>query len=229
MTNAPEFEISPYGEDGWIAQFQAIGDDIALALYANAAGDMLRGLKGVTDCVAGIDSLTLRYSPAAIAPENARDKLLKAIEQTPFAETPPPAKRLDIPVAYGGEFGPDFDHLCKENNLSAAQLIEAHASCAYRILMLGFAPGFAYLGSPQATLRAKRLDTPRQLVSAGSIGVASSFTGIYSLPSPGGWRIIGRTPTRLFDPKARAPFIFEPGAQVRFIPIRADQFEERAP
>ncbi len=232
MTGRPQsgpcFEIRSFGENGWMAQITDLGDIVATALYANAIAKSLRMnfqlAAGIIDAVAGIDSVTLRFNPAAINAKQAHQALADAIGATPFDQTVSAVKPIEIPVCYGGEHGPDFDDLCTYLGLTPAQLISAHTSGAYRVLTLGFAPGFAYLGPLDPALAAPRLDTPRQRVEAGAVGVAGPFTGVYPLASPGGWRIIGRTPARLFDPKAPSPFLFEPGAEVRFVPIEASAF-----
>lgn len=224
----PCFEIKPFGEEGWIAVFSRSGGDIGAALFANAVAKKLRveatARDFLTDAVAGIDSITLRFNPAKINAEKARAALADAIDATPFKQPPCDTNPIEIPVCYGGEYGPDIDDLCRYLGLTMQQLIEAHATRTYRVLALGFAPGFAYLGPLDQALQAPRLDTPRQHVDAGAVGVAGPFTGVYPLASPGGWRIIGRTPARLFDPKAPSPFLFEPGAEVRFVAIDASEF-----
>lgn len=224
----PSYEIKSFGEEGWIAVFSKAGDDISVALFANAVAKILRKEATVpdtlNDAVAGIDSVTLRFNPAKISAEKARSSLAEAIDATPFEFILSETKPMVIPVCYGGEYGPDFDDLCIFLDLKPQQLIEAHAERTYRVLTLGFAPGFAYLGPLDQALQAPRLDTPRQHVDAGAVGVAGPFTGVYPLASPGGWRIIGRTPVRLFDPKAPSPFLFEPGAEVRFAAINPSEF-----
>ena len=220
----PEFNINPFGENGWIADFPECNDAVASALFANAVAGKLRSHAGVTDAVAGIDSITIRFNPAATSANDAKTALTGAIETTPLEQSPGDAKPIEIPVCYGGEHGPDFDDLCTHLGLTPQQLIKAHSARAYRVLTLGFAPGFAYLGPLDPALQTPRLDTPRARVEAGAVGVAGAFTGVYPLASPGGWRIIGRTPARLFDPKAPSPFLFSPGAAVRFFPVDASQF-----
>ena len=220
------FAISGFGENGWLARIP--GDDpVAAALFANAAADRLRPSNGVIDCVAGVDSLVLRFDPSALSPADAKALLAGAIAETPAA-VKRAATTIDIPLLYGGEAGPDFDDLCERLSLTPEQLVERHSSQTYCVLTIGFAPGFAYLGPLPEALRAPRLDTPRPRVEAGSVAVAGAMTGVYPLASPGGWRIIGRTPKKLFDPKARDPFAFTPGAEVRFTPISAQAFDAMA-
>ncbi len=227
----PIFEIKPFGGNGWIAEFSDSNDNIAAALFANAVARKLREETApaavFTDVVAGINSLTLRFDPARADAKEARAALADAIGATAFNQTSGDTKPMEIPVCYGGEHGPDFDDLCTHLSLTASQLIEAHATRVYHVLTLGFAPGFAYLGPLDPALHTPRLDTPRPRVEPGAVGVAGAFTGVYPLVSPGGWRIIGRTPARLFDPKAPSPFLFEDASTVRFAPITASEFSSR--
>ncbi len=225
MSHAHLLHIEPFGERGWLARLTNFSNDIESGLYANAIADILRNLRGVTDAVAGIDSITIRFDVAQTDAETTYNALLKTIEAS-GPTTIKPNKQIDVPVLYGGKAGPDFNSLCQSNNLSPEQLINAHTKQHYRVITLGFAPGFAYMGPLDKCLHAPRLETPRPRLAAGSIGVAGAFTGVYSLPSPGGWRIIGRTPRRLFDAHKPSPFVFEPGAEVRFWSISKAEFDQ---
>lgn len=221
MTRPPAWEIVPFGENGWLARLGHTGDDVALALHAHAVAARLRTAGEASDVVPGVDSIAVRFDLRSADPERVRARLEEALTATPFGEPRPPARTFEIPIAYGGASGPDFDDLCTRTGLTAEALIEVHASPVYRVLMIGFAPGFAYLGPLDPRLRAPRLETPRPRVAAGSVGVAGDRTGVYSLASPGGWRIIGRTPARLFDRASVTPFRLEPGDAVRFLPLSA--------
>lgn len=222
-----QHRIAPYGEHGWIAQLNGADDPVAAALYVNAVADALRARKGVVDSVAGVDSLVLRADPASLSIDAARTLLEETLAATP--DTPQkPGKRIEIPVCYGGEFGPDLESLSELAGLSPDDVVTLHAQGAYRVMTVGFAPGFAYLGPLDPALAAPRLATPRPRVAAGSVAVAGATTGVYALPSPGGWRIIGRTPSKLFNPKADNPFTFAPGDEVRFTPIDEREFHARA-
>jgi len=132
----------------------------------------------------------------------------------------PQARRVEIPVCYGGEWGPDLDFVARHAGLTTAEVIRRHAAAEYTVYMMGFLPGFPYLGGLDVSIAAPRLETPRRRVPAGSVGIAGEQTGIYPLASPGGWRLIGRTEVALFDLTARPPCLLAPGDQVQFIPIR---------
>lgn len=126
---------------------------------------------------------------------------------------------IEIPTRYGGAFGPDLSFIVERSGLGEREVIELHASVTYRVYMIGFTPGFAYLGSVPAQIAVPRLETPRARVPAGSVGIAGRQTGIYPSETPGGWRLIGRTEMRLFDPNADPPALLRPGDRVRFVPV----------
>lgn len=221
------FSIAAFGERGWLARFEGFPDDVASGLFANAVADRLRAGEGVTDAVAGVDSVALRFDPARLDADDARAMFEEAVKKTPRRRPAAVTKTIEIPVCYGGVYGSDFDSLCAHLNLDADELIGLHAQPRYRVITLGFAPGFAYLGGLDPRLDVPRLETPRAQVEAGSVGIAGAMAGVYSLASPGGWRIIGRTPISLFDAGAKSPFVLEPGAEIRFSPIPESEFQKR--
>jgi len=135
---------------------------------------------------------------------------------------------LEIPVLYGGDAGPDLAHVSAFAHRSAPEVIALHALVEYRVYMLGFSPGFPYMGRVPEPIAMPRLPTPRIKVPAGSVGIAGFQTGIYPIESPGGWRLIGRTPLRLYDPDRPAPFLFQPGDRVRFVPISQPDYDRQA-
>lgn len=217
-----KFSIETFGENGWLARVS--GDDmVATALFVNAVAEGLRDKTGVLDSVAGVDSLVLRFDPETLSPDAAHDLVSEGLSAETFV-APPISKRIVIPVCYGGAYGPDFDKLCAQLDMPPDALIEKHSSQTYRVLTIGFAPGFAYLGPLPQALQTRRLKTPRTHVPAGSVGVAGAMTGIYPLASPGGWALIGCTPKRLFDAHAPNPFVFTSGAEVVFTPIAESEF-----
>ena len=221
--NGPKAEIVPFGERGWLANLAGFDDAVASGVAANRIADVLRKRPGVDDAVAGVASVVIRVDPQQIDAAAARSLLETEIARTPLS-APPVGDAIVIPVYYGGEFGPDLLDLCNRAGMSEDAFIRAHAGATYRVATLGFAPGFAYIGELDKTLRAPRLARPRTRLPAGSVGIAGAFTGIYPLPSPGGWNLIGRTPLTLFDPSAECPFLLAPGAAIRFKPIDAAIF-----
>lgn len=138
----------------------------------------------------------------------------------------PPARLVDIPVCYGGEFGPDLAEVCALRGLTEAQTIELHTSVEYLVYFLGFVPGFAYLGELPEALVMPRLAAPRRKVAAGSVGIAGNQTGVYPFATPGGWRLLGRTPVKMFRADRQELSFLLIGDRVRFRPIDAERFAE---
>lgn len=136
------------------------------------------------------------------------------------------ARTVEIPVCYDAEFGPDLADVAAHNEISVEDVISLHTSATYFVYFLGFSPGFAYLGGLPEKLRTPRLATPRTRVSAGSVGIAGEQTGVYPVDSPGGWRLIGRTPQRMFDASASLPTRLQPGDLVRFTAIDRASFDK---
>jgi inhibitor of KinA len=133
---------------------------------------------------------------------------------------------IAIPVCYDPEFGPDLDDVAAHNHINVADVVRLHSSVTYYVCFLGFTAGFAYLGGMPEALHTPRLATPRRMVAGGSVGIAGGQTGIYPTETPGGWRLIGRTPLRMFDPLAQPPTRVQAGDRVRFSPIERAEFEQ---
>lgn len=192
------------------------------AREAQALADHLRSTGAWLEVVAGIDSVVVRFDAAAVDAGAADALLCDALQ----AEIPPLAvstELLEIPVVYGGDDGPDLEALCETIGMSEDEFVELHTGREYRVDMIGFTPGFAFIGGLDERLSVPRRTEPRQRVEAGSIGIADGRTGIYALPSPGGWTLVGRTPETLFDAQSQDPFRIRAGMRVRFVPIAADQ------
>ncbi|ABY92882.1 5-oxoprolinase subunit PxpB [Thermoanaerobacter brockii subsp. lactiethylicus] len=179
---------------------------------------------GIISMIPTYRSLLIKYDPLKIA----YDELLKLIESSNKDKNESTeefrSKIYEIPVAYGGEFGPDLDFVAKYHNMTAEEIISIHTQPFYRIYMVGFTMGFAYLGGMSEKIATPRLENPRTEIKAGSVGIAGNQTGIYPLSSPGGWRIIGRTPVRLYDPERERPILFEAGNYIKFVPITGEEF-----
>ena len=132
---------------------------------------------------------------------------------------------VEIPVCYGGAFGPDLDEVAAFASMSPDQVIATHAAATYRVYMLGFLPGFAYLGGVDASIAMPRRESPRTAVPAGSVGIAGVQTGVYPVECPGGWRLIGRTPMSMFDAARQRPARLLPGDIVRFVPLSPEHWD----
>jgi KipI family sensor histidine kinase inhibitor len=172
------------------------------------------------DVVPAYASVGVFFDLDVVAVEDVRAWLQRRIAQVPAASTQPHAGRVvDIPVRYGGTDGPDLEAAALELGLTAAQLVERHAGGEYTVAMIGFAPGFPYLLGLDPALALPRLASPRARVAAGSVGIGGAQTGIYPTESPGGWRLIGRTPLQLFDPMRSPPTLLSPGDRVRFVAV----------
>jgi len=207
--------IRPFGEAAFLVD--ADGPEAAQGLRHEL---LARPIDGVTGLVPGRESLLVEFDPL-IAGADALEAVLVARRPLPTA-----AGRLRrIPVAYDG---PDLSEVARLVGLTTKQLAEAHAATEHTVLFGGFAPGFAYLGGLPAAWRIPRLPTPRTSTPAGSVAVADGMTGIYPADLPGGWRVIGRTPVVLFDPRREPPVYLEPGDRVRFEPISGADWERWA-
>lgn len=174
-------------------------------------------------------SLLVQYDPL----KNDFDEVLTAIEEslqstTDNSESDAAIRKqlvYELPTAYGGEHGPDLETVAEHGGLSPSEVIDIHSSTAYRVYMIGFSPGFPYLGGMDEKIACPRLSTPRTRVPAGSVGIAESQTGVYPSASPGGWQLIGRTPVKLFDDEQDPPSLLQPGHFVKFAPVEAEDFQ----
>jgi inhibitor of KinA len=190
---------------------------------AQALARQLRDSGDWREVTPGIDSVVVQFDAAARDGDDVRQAiesvLAKGIEPLQASQS-----LVEIPVVYGGEYGPDLDALCEATGMSANDVIALHTGREYTVDMVGFTPGFAFIGELDERLRVPRRKEPRQRVEAGSVGIADGRTGIYAMASPGGWTIVGRTPHTLFDPHAEQPFALSAGTRVRFRAISADEF-----
>ena len=179
---------------------------------------------GLIDLIPSYRSLLIQYDPLILTAENLTALVLSALAEgtdADFQEGP----LVEIPVCYGGIFGPDLPEVAACLNLDPEEVIAIHSGTVYHIYMIGFTPGFPFLGGLDPRLHIPRKKTPRAKVPAGSVGLAGEQTGIYSLDSPGGWQLIGRTPLKLFDPQRPEPIYLKAGQRIRFRPIGAEEFE----
>jgi KipI family sensor histidine kinase inhibitor len=180
--------------------------------------------EGILDVVPTYCALTVHVDPLRLDLSTLLDRLRRLIAGV-SRRALPAGRRHTIPVLYGSEGGPDLADLAAFARLSVAEAIRLHSSVLYRVYMLGFTPGFPYLGSVPGPLAMPRLPAPRAAVPAGSVGIAGHQTGIYPTSTPGGWRLIGRTPVPLYRPDHPSPFLLCAGDLVRFVPIGRREFD----
>ncbi len=205
---------------GEAALLVELGDEIDEALNArvHALALAVEEIAGVLETVPAYASLLVEFDPILLGTDSLRDRIvqLAAANTTSYPAAP---RVVEIPTHYGGEFGPDLEFVARHNNLMPEDVIHLHTSRPFRVFMLGFTPGFPYLGPLPEQIAAPRLETPRARIPAGSVGIAGRQTGIYPSESPGGWRLIGRTDVRLFDPAQNPPTLLRSGDYVRFVVI----------
>jgi len=182
--------------------------------------------EGILEIVPTYRSLCIYYDPLRLRLKDLKTRLCQIEHELGRAEKTPPARVLEIPVVYGGEYGPDLGFVGSSSGLSEEEVIQIHSGRDYLIYMCGFSPGFSYLGGLDERIVTPRLKTPRVRVPAGSVGIAEGQTGIYPLESAGGWRLIGRTPLKLFHPYKDPPIPFVPGDYFRFIPISEEEYQK---
>jgi KipI family sensor histidine kinase inhibitor len=222
--------LLPLGDTGVLAEYA--GEEIS-----DAANDAVRALwhavrqrppAGFIEAVPAYRSLLVIYDPErADAAEVCAAVSAACAQADPLAL--PPGRLVEIPASYGGTHGPDLAAVAVEVGLSESEVISLHSGQEYRVYMLGFTPGYPYMGTLPPRLRVGRLASPRTHVPERSVAIAGQQTGIYPVASPGGWRLIGRTPLRIYDPGRASPFLLDAGDRVRFVPISAAEYAREAP
>lgn len=222
-------EVFHAGEQGLVVEFgKEVNQTINTKVHKLAKGLMAKANKAIFEIVPTYRSLLVYFDPLSMT----RAELITKIEELLLSENQAlqsgeekeTATIVHIPVCYQGEFAPDLEFVAKHNGISVNKVVDIHSSTPYLVYMLGFTPGFPYLGGMSPKIAAPRLEKPRVQIPAGSVGIAGSQTGFYPIESPGGWRLIGRTPIKAFNPAAANPFLFSAGDYLQFKPISVDEF-----
>lgn len=217
-------------------QIESLGEAALVLRFGNAIDEALNqrvlgawraleraAIPGVIESIPAYATLTVCFDPMrhdAVALAARLHSLLHGV----CAPDPVEGRRVELPVCYEGEHASDIDELAQHAGLSVAEVRRRHSETEYRVFFLGFSPGFPYLGGLDPALAMPRRDTPRLAVPAGSVAIGGAQTGVYPQRSPGGWRLIGRTPVRLFDPSREPACLLSPGDRLRFVPVTAAEF-----
>ncbi|MUK89050.1 5-oxoprolinase subunit PxpB [Ornithinibacillus sp. L9] len=182
-------------------------------------------ISGVIEWVPAFNSVTIYYDPTIILFHELAEKMNRLVS-TKTNQFDPVTQLFHVPVLYGGNVGPDLERVASYNNLSIEEVIKLHQQPNYFVYMIGFLPGFPYLGGLNPIIATPRLDEPRKSTFAGAVGIAHEQTGIYPMESPGGWNIIGKTPIKLFRPEQREEvFQFKAGDMIRFYEVSKEEFQ----
>jgi KipI family sensor histidine kinase inhibitor len=203
-----------------------LGDSISLDTHQRVV-KLLRLLEalplpGVRNLHPAYSTLLVQFDPVLTSQEALQPAIEERLEQLDSVKLPPPAL-VEIPVCYGGEFGPDLQDVAELHGISSEEVVRLHSQAVYTVYFLGFVPGFAYLGGLPEAIATPRLPAPRKRVEAGSVGIAGNQSGVYPFPTPGGWRLLGKTPRPLFQAEKS---LLNIGDQVSFRPISLEAFRE---
>lgn len=224
MSLKPEYH--PAGDS---ALFIKLGDEISKEVNSDiryiCSKLTDKKLKGIIEWVPSYTGITIYYNPIVLDHDKLETYLSK-IYKNKATSIQTTKKIIHIPVCYQGEYAPDIKEVALHNNKTIEEVIKIHTSKDYLIYMLGFSPGFPYLGGMNTSIATPRREEPRTFIPAGSVGIAGEQTGIYSVNSPGGWQIIGKTPLSLFNKDNIKPFLLEAGMYVRFFPIDQKEFSK---
>ncbi len=182
-------------------------------------------VEGIVETIPSYRSLLVVYEPRTISLSTLQ-KAIDGLEKTIDITEIPEPRKLKIPVVYGGEYGPDLEWVARYHGISPEEAVKRHTENIYQVYMIGFTPGFAYMGELPENIATPRRETPRTAIPAGSVGIAQSETGIYPVVSPAGWQIIGRTPLKLFDETKQPPALMEMGDSIQFFSIMQEEMSQ---
>ncbi len=214
--------LKPLGDSALLVE---LGDkiDSAINQRVHALNALLqtKNIAGIIETVPAYCTLLIHYDPLILTFDQVTHWVWDKLTQVDDSLNRKP-RQLEVPTRYGGASGPDLEAVAASKGISAADVVRIHSEREYTVYMMGFTPGFPYLGTLDERLIMPRMETPRTLVKAGTVAIAGSQMGIYPLDSPGGWHLIGWTPLKLFDPTSESTFLFTPGDIVKFTPLESD-------
>lgn len=224
MTWAPQ--IKPFGDNAVIVHL-GLSIDLPTHEKVRALSFFLdqHRFPGMIEYIPAFTTVTVFYDPLLLSLQEICSKLEDIIMTLEDTDKTQPTI-VEIPVCYGGEFGPDLQLVAVQNRLTMEEVIRIHAKPEYLVYMVGFAPGFPYLGGISESIATPRRESPRLAIPAGSVGIAGMQTGVYPIETPGGWQVIGRTPLALFRPDKNPPSLLKAGDLVRFRPITRGEYED---
>ena len=219
-----DIKIRPAGDASLLIEFgQEISPEINAKITATVQLMKEQHIEGVVDIIPAFCSLLINYDPRVLSYDELSKRMKRLLNiEIKAGET---GRRVfEIPVCYGGQYGPDLANIAEHAGLTEEEVIEIHSSRDYLIYMLGFLPGFCYLGGLDERIHTPRLANPRLKINAGSVGIGGSQTGIYPLDSPGGWQLMGMTPVKTYDPDREVPILLSAGDFIRFIPVDEEEY-----
>ena len=217
--------FSPLGDNAIRIRFgNAISEETNIHIRKIASLLAKEKTKGIIEWTPTYTSISVFYNSLIVSYKELCITL-KKLQNRAETEKLPPAREIIVPTCYGDKFGPDLENVATTNNLTVEEVVSIHSKPLYLVYMLGFSPGFPYLGGMDKRIATPRLATPRLKIEAGSVGIADVQTGIYSINSPGGWQIIGKTPLKLFDVTSDNPFLLQAGDTLRFKSITEEEYQ----
>jgi len=219
-------------------RFYPLGDTAIVASLGDEISDLTHDMiqcicnyleeysfDGFAEYVPAFTTVTIFYEPLTVSYESVQLHLEEMLAEMSVHSEKPLSRLVDIPVVYGGRWGPDLDTVALHARLSTEEVIRLHSQTEYLVHMIGFAPGFPYLAGLNENIATPRRAVPRSHIAPGSVGIAGKQTGIYPIATPGGWQIIGRTPVRLFDVRRTEPALLRAGDRIRFVPVTDTAFD----
>lgn len=230
-----EYNLLPFGDHAIMMEF---GTEIDLNIQQNiqVVAALLDEVQPewMVEYIPAFTTMTICYDPLSVSQlskerclpyDFVREQVVKLMEGL-TTDLSSESRVVEIPVCYGGEFGPDLEEVARINSLTCDEVIKIHSKGEYVVYMIGFAPGFPFIGGMPETIAAPRKETPRLKIPAGSVGIAGKQTGVYPIETPGGWQLIGRTPLKLFCPEAEQPSLLQAGDRIIFKPISLEEYRE---